>query len=298
MTSPTLSIVIPVYNDPDGVKATLRSLTDQTHPIDEYEILVVDNGSTDQTPSVIAAFEQDHPTLVTGVTETAIQSSYAARNRGIAHAIGTYVAFVDADMRADSDWVEVVITRLHDKLCRYLACNVRVFLPKRNRMARFDQLKGFPIEAFLRDHQFAPTCSLVVETSLFGEIGTFDSRLMSGGDCEFGKRVAEAGITQVYAPDIVLFHPARTTVSAHLTRHWRIGRGITQQLQYHPNRVQDRYPSLYKTFVPPRPQKLRSFARKTELTVGDGVVFYGLEYAEQLTRGLGRVYEHVVSSAR
>lgn len=58
---PSHSVIIPVYNDPDGVRLTLESVTGQTYPTDDYEVLAVDNGSDDGTRAVIEIY----PDLVT-----------------------------------------------------------------------------------------------------------------------------------------------------------------------------------------------------------------------------------------
>ncbi|MHC5088694.1 MAG: glycosyltransferase family 2 protein, partial [Planctomycetota bacterium] len=74
---PFLSIIIPVYNDNKGLSRLLPSLKQQTYPGDKYEIIVVDNGSSENVQAVTDTFED-----IILFYENNIQSSYAARNKG------------------------------------------------------------------------------------------------------------------------------------------------------------------------------------------------------------------------
>ena len=291
MNDPSLSVIIPVYNDPTGIETTLSALTDQDRASTEYEILVVDNGSTDETPSVIALFEDRYPDLVTALSETTAQNSYVARNRGIAAAEGSFIAFVDADMHADPTWVGSVIKGMADNNWRYLGCHVEVYLPKETLVGKFDSLTGFPVKEYITELHFAPTCCLVVDATVFNEVGRFDDRMISGGDYEFGRRVYDAGIDQHYAADVVLYHPVRISLHADLARHVRIGRGIAQQRRFHADRCGSRYPSLYKLVAPPRPRNFGEMIGDAKLTASELAAFYAFEYLEQLARGTGMVYE-------
>lgn len=227
---PTLSVVIPVYNDPSGVRDTLRTLINQETPTDQYEILVVDNNSTDETPSVIDEFETAHSDIVTGLEETEIQSSYATRNTGIEHASGELIGFLDADVTVEETWVDDVIDRFENTDVDYLGCNVEMYIPegKTTFWAQYDKAMGLPVKHYLKTKQFAPTAALVVRKMVLDDVGYFDEKLKSGGDKEFGYRVHEGGFVSGYAEDIVVRHPARTTFREHVKKAARIGRGRTQ----------------------------------------------------------------------
>ena len=82
MSSTSISVVIPVYNDPEGVSRTIDSILDRTQSPDLGEIIVVDNNSNDATEDVIKKFVRD-TNLVKYAYEGDVQTSYAARNTGI-----------------------------------------------------------------------------------------------------------------------------------------------------------------------------------------------------------------------
>jgi glycosyltransferase involved in cell wall biosynthesis len=81
-SSPFISVVVPVYNGDRIIGNCVESLLNQSYPKDNYEIIVVDNGSTDNTRAIIKKYP------VKMLIEDSIKSSYAARNKGIKHAKG------------------------------------------------------------------------------------------------------------------------------------------------------------------------------------------------------------------
>lgn len=97
-----LSIIVPVYNMEAYLEKCLQSLVDQTLDADIFEILVVNDGSTDKSSEIIARFAANHKNL-TGFTKVNGGLS-DARNYGIERAKGEYIAFVDSD-----DYVDVTM---------------------------------------------------------------------------------------------------------------------------------------------------------------------------------------------
>src|SRR5438309_9415040 len=87
--TPDISVVVPTYNQADLLRENLRSLVDQTLPKDSYEILVVDDGSTDHTTAVLR--ECAGPVRI--VQLPANRGRRAARNEGIRHALARRVTF-------------------------------------------------------------------------------------------------------------------------------------------------------------------------------------------------------------
>ncbi|WP_290818572.1 glycosyltransferase family 2 protein [Halovivax sp.] len=250
---PFVSVVVPVYNDPDGIRATLDSLVDQTYPETASEVIVVDNDSTDETPAVARSVAADHPGLVRLVRETEIQSSYAARNAGVRAASGDVIAFVDADVVADADWLEAGVEAMGERGAEYLGCRVDVPCPEPTFAGRYNAATGFPVRRYVEEGSFAPTCALFVARAVFADVGTFDGGLVSGGDVEFGRRVAASGRKIHYAPEARVEHPARTSLRSLLEKYVRVGGGAVQQRRRYPDRFDPR--PLYDPvlYLPPHP---------------------------------------------
>ena len=248
MSQPAISIIIPVYNDAEGVSQTVDSLL--AHTGLKTEIILVDNDSTDRTSDIAGDYADKHE-HVTLVFEREIQSSYAARNTGIDHATGDILCFLDADQRVTEGWLKTAVNYMLDNDVDYLAPNIELEVaPDPTLTARYNLVSGFPIEQFISEHHYAPTSCLFVTRELVDDIGRFDERLVSGGDLEFGNRAYAAGYDLNFCPDATVIHPTRNSFQALFGRNIRIGRGHCQLQQYHP----DRYG---RVGIPPRPSGIR-----------------------------------------
>jgi glycosyltransferase involved in cell wall biosynthesis len=105
MSPPLISVVVPTHNRADQIERCLRALLRQTYT--PFEVIVVDDGSVDETPRVLTRFAKEHPELaLTLLRNDPQRGANASRNRGIAAARGGLVAFEDDDCEADPNWLE------------------------------------------------------------------------------------------------------------------------------------------------------------------------------------------------
>lgn len=105
---PFVSVVIPTCNRREILERCLDALVKQTYP--RFEVIVVDDGSTDDTPEFLDRFGADHPELAIRILRN--ESSIGAnpsRNRGIRESGGEFVAFEDSDCMAEQDWIEQLV---------------------------------------------------------------------------------------------------------------------------------------------------------------------------------------------
>ena len=100
---PILSIIVPVYNREAYLKRCLESLMNQT--MKEIEVLIIDDGSTDQTPEITAEFQRANPERIRSF-RTENRGSAKARNLGMKEARGKYITFVDSDDYVEADAYE------------------------------------------------------------------------------------------------------------------------------------------------------------------------------------------------
>jgi glycosyltransferase AglI len=293
--TPRLSVIVPVYNDPSGIRTTLESVTAQTYPAENYEVVAVDNGSTDGTREVIRAFAGLYENVHL-VVEDDVQGSYAARNEGIEFASGEVIAFIDADMTVDEDWVASVLASHEEHGWEYMGCAIETYVEgERTLGALYDHLLGgFPVERYMKEKGFTVTACLVVTREVFDEVGRFDERYTSQGDGEFGKRVREAGFVQHFEPEITMYHPTRTDLRAWLGKQVRIGRGAAQHRRFHPKYSEDGSPIAIGRFLPPNPL---GFARRipdgADPTAREVGLLYGVDYLSKLARTAGAITESI-----
>ncbi|MFU8867008.1 glycosyltransferase [Natronococcus sp.] len=292
--SVSLSIIIPVYNDPDGISNTLRSLRKQTCSVDGYEIIVVDNDSTDETRQIAAEIAADTKNTIV-VDETDVQSSYAARNTGIEYASGEILAFVDADMTVPATWVEELLALFERRAVDYVGCDVKLYIEgSETIIGKYNVATGFAIEHYVTERNFAPTCCLAVRRAVLSDVGSFDSNLISSGDLEFGQRVAAAGYTQYFAGELTMYHPARKTVSALRSKALRVGRGH-EQLSTKYSEYSDARPITDpRNVLPPHPGNFRKRLTGSH-SVSTLLAFYLLAYIYKLHLLAGRIIERRIT---
>lgn len=291
MSKRTISVIVPVYNDTDGIETTLTSLLGLDFPNDRHEIVIVDNGSTDATRSTAERLSAGYE-HVRVIVEDDIQSSYAARNRGIEYSTGELVAFIDADMAVAETWLSRVNAFFEETGADYAGCNVEVYLPEGSKTfaGRYNVATGFPVEYYLTEQDFVPTCCLAVRRAVFDDIGQFRPRVVSGEDSEFGRRVAAAGYNQLFADDITMYHPARTTLGGLLSKSVRQGRGREQRYQQANTSIQFRPWYHPRNILPPHPGRFH--ARLSESSPSyQSIVFYVIAYLCKLAKEGGQIQE-------
>lgn len=294
MSGPRVSVIVPVYNDVDGLRKTLDALVEQTYS--NYEVVVADNGSTDATPATARSYRDSHPDLCTLVTESEIQSSYAARNAGIraADPDSEILAFLDAETTVADDWLERAVAAMDDAGCDYMGCRVEILRrDDEGIVARYNRLTGFPVERYVREVGFAPTTCLLVRREVVDAVGDFDQRLVSGGDLEFGRRVRRAGWELHYEPDVAVYHPPRSTVTSMVEKYVRIGRGIEQKRRLHPELDHGRGLTDPRQYLPPKPSTVRSELADVWATLSarEKLLFFGLRYVLDLSKRAGQLRE-------
>ena len=103
-----VSVVVPFYNEERWIAKCVEGLLAQTYPRNRYEIILVDNGSTDASTTIARRFPELR------VLTEATRGSYVARNRGVSAAEGELIAFIDADCVPSPDWVEEIVQSMAD----------------------------------------------------------------------------------------------------------------------------------------------------------------------------------------
>jgi glycosyltransferase involved in cell wall biosynthesis len=294
-----VSVIVPVYNDPVGVAVTIESVLRQTYPRSAYELLVVDNGSTDDTGEVVRTYREQHPDLVTLHEESTVQSSYAARNVGIAEAKGSRFVFLDADMTVPPTYIEDVVATLAQS--PHVGGRVRVYVPEGRvtYVARYNRLMVGDNERNVAEFGFVPTSSLSVRRAVVDAVGGFDPRLESSGDVLVGKRATAAGYEPLYDPSLTAYHPARTSLRDKFERDTRIGRGLSQRAHHHPQLFSTASFFNLSEYLPPRPTRVRkrlgAAAERKEVSISpvEWIVFYLLYYLQIVTRVTARRAEEL-----
>lgn len=216
---PSVSIIAPVYNAENEIDELLDSLMNLDYPQNLVEIIIVDNKSTDNTKEIVKKYP------IKLLEENQIQSSYAARNKGIKHARGEIFAFVDSDCIVSPQWLKEGIKPFVEQGADLVGGKVEFYFSEKKTPAEmYDSITNMQIEHNIKERNVAKTANLFVRSSLFDEVGMFPHHATSGGDVYWTAKATGAGYKLVYAPKAVVKHPARTLREL-LKKQYRVGLG-------------------------------------------------------------------------
>ena len=224
-----LSIVVATYNRAPYLLRTLESLARQTLSPGLFEILVVNNNSSDNTPEVVAGFAGSHPQLqVRMVTETSQGISYA-RNCGIASSVGQYIVFIDDDEEANPEFAKSYFCFFENNPGLDAAGGAVVPVYE----APLPAWYSYYIEKMVpfRGKRYPGVGNSGFRRRLFDRFGNFNTALgrsganpMGGEEKDFFMRVRAQGIRYYYVPGAEIYHitPASKLTRAYFQRLTRM----------------------------------------------------------------------------
>jgi glycosyltransferase involved in cell wall biosynthesis len=222
MSRVPLSVVVPVLDMADSIGACLESLVTQSLPRDEYEVIVVDNGSTDGTPDVVARYP------VTLLREPA-PGACNARNTGIRAATGAFVAFTDADCVPSRGWLRHLGRACASEHLDVVAGPLAVLDPERSLLSRYSATVGQYDPARSLAHPaypYAVTGNLCIRRSVLDAVGHFNPAFPTFDAAEFFWRLRrQMPLRATVEPRALVFYRTRSTLSAFLRQNYGYGRG-------------------------------------------------------------------------
>jgi len=286
---PFVSIIIPVYNDENGIRDTLLALFKQNYPGERFEIIIIDNNSTDDTHKIILEIALGFKGNIVFEKEKK-SGSYAARNKGLEVSKGEIIAFIDSDMTVEPDWLQKGVGHINNEKSDYVGCRIKVYSENQNPSLceRYQKAVGFPINEYLTVDGYAPTACLFVRKKVFDEAGIFDGRLLSGGDVEFGTRVRDQGFKMSFDPDNIMYHPAIKTFTDLLQKQKRVTLGQIKLRRLFPERFKKNSPKdIFICLVQCLPIANPSVLKKLSDNMVYFIPLFGLFYILRLyTNGL------------
>jgi glycosyltransferase involved in cell wall biosynthesis len=252
---PMVSVIVPVRDAARRIPGCLEALCAQTWPADALEVIVVDDGSVDETRGRVREFPVELAAM------RGVGSPYAARNIGLDRARGEILAFTDSDCIPAKDWVARGVARLQEDGADLAAGQVRFRCSEPPRADElFDAIRHIDHERSV-ERGVAMTSNLFVRRAVFDALGPFDHTRRSGEDAGFTGRATGAGYALVYAPEALAEKIARGGMAL-WRKSVRVGRGqlLLWRTQGLPAREM-----VWRTLLclrPDRPANLRAELRR------------------------------------
>lgn len=209
---PRISVVIPSYNRLDSLCDALHGLAAQSLPAECFEVLVIDNASTDGTLEHVRSMApaMPYPLRVHRIPGEN-RGPAPARNFGVGLALGEVIAFTDSDCRPEPRWLQAGLAAFDDPALAF-ATGVVDFKPEQiNRLgffARHTVVSGF-------EHPTYPTANAFYRKDVFVQFGGFDELLsfpsllgvaMEAADTDLAWRIKEAGHRNAFVADAIVHH--------------------------------------------------------------------------------------------
>jgi len=184
---PLVSVIMPVYNREELIQSSIKSVINQTYK--KIELIIVDDCSTDGTPETVKSFSDPRITLI---EKNKNEGANTARNSGLAHSSGDYIAFIDSDVI----WLPSKINKQVRKLQNSRECVGIVHCGSYTNygdclIPSDSKEKGYLFEEIIRGEVRIVTSRLLIKKSCFKNCGHWDEDLPSFNEFDLLLRLAQ-----------------------------------------------------------------------------------------------------------
>lgn len=232
------SIIIPTYNRPERLITCIKSLTKLDYPCDQFEVIVVDDGSSQPMENIVHEFGQE---INLKIIRQKNAGPASARNTGANHAQGQYLVFTDDDCTPAADWLKTLFVRFQQTPDCMIGGHVVNALIN-NFYSKASQLLVDYIYFYYNQKSSQPSFfasnNIALPTKSFLETGGFDTTfpLAAGEDREFCDRWLSKNNQMVYAPEVKVYHHHELTLTKFWRQHFNYGCGAFYFHQIRANR--------------------------------------------------------------
>lgn len=227
---PRISVVVCTYNGSATIGECLESLQRLRYP--DYEVIVVDDGSTDQTPSIVSRFDVQY------LRQEKNGGLSRARNAGIVKATGEIIAYIDDDAAADPDWLYFLAAAL--KRTAVAVGGPNYCHPRDGFIAEcVDEAPGNPMHVLLNEElaEHVPGCNMAYKKEALESIGGFDAtHLVAGDDVDVCWKLLIREQRIVFSPSAIVWHHRRPSVRTFLRQQRNYGFAEGHLVDRHPGR--------------------------------------------------------------
>ncbi|MDO9161085.1 MAG: glycosyltransferase [Methylococcaceae bacterium] len=204
MSRPLISIIMPCYNAEAYIEQTVINVFEQTYG--NVELIVVDDGSTDNSPALLTKSAQNFPGLT--ILHQPNKGPYPARNLALQHAKGEYIALLDADDYWSVDCLEKLYSALVSANADVSYCGWQNIVENGQDGPQYvppAYEQGNIHEAFLTGCPW-PIHAALTRKSIVDQVGGFSERRFSAMDYDFWIRISAVTQNIVLVPEVLAFY--------------------------------------------------------------------------------------------
>lgn len=284
-----ISVIVPFHNERQHLERCVHALSSQTYPQNRYELILVDNASTDGSADTL------HDQPITLLHEP-VRSSYAARNLGVRHARGHLLAFTDGDCEADPRWLEHIARHFADPTLDLLLGERRFArdTPTLNLLTLLESDNASRLT-------YGYTNNLAVRREVFDQVGPFEV-IGRGADTNLFLRAKDrypGGVR--FAPEVSVRHLEVQSLATHLEKLFTYGR-VTREARLaadlDPQPLRSRLPHAFTHLIRRVPETAARLTLEHGLDPHDTATLALLGWANYLAWGAGRLLSGLGAPSR
>ena len=229
-----VSVIIPAYNAEKTIRKCLEPLMSQDYA-EEYEVIVVDDGSTDSTPHMVSEFNKVR------LIKQENAGPAAARNKGAAEAEGEILLFTDADCVPEHNWISEMLKPFNENK-EVIGVKGRYKTNQKEIVARFVQLEYEDKYNYMLKNKyidFIDTYSAGFKKESFLEMGGYDTEfpVACAEDVELSYRLSNKGYKMVFNPDAIVYHTHPNRLLDYLKKKYKFAFWRMLTLKKNPNKA-------------------------------------------------------------
>ncbi len=277
---PCISIVVPFYNSAKHLENCILALLSQSYPASRYEIIMVDNNSSDDSLRIVMNYPQIK--LLSEIKP----GSYVARNRGVTESKGSVIAFTDSDCIPVPEWLDRISASL-DSPSVGIIQGRRFYTTESRGLLLLEAYESeratYTFSGKLKGLYYGYTNNMAVRRDVFDRCGPF-LEVMRGSDSIFVNRAIEEYSSEIirYVPDAAIRHLEIIKLRDYLDKRYIYGRSLEQN--YNTRRKTHR-----KMTIPERCEIIHATIKKQRYNIAESVYLIVLVFAGMVCFMSGRL---------
>jgi glycosyltransferase involved in cell wall biosynthesis len=280
MDEPCISVVVPLYNSAKHLESCISALLSQTYPSSAYEIIMVDNNSTDNSIKMIMKYPR-----IKLLSEKK-QGSYAARNRGVAESKGSVIAFTDSDCIPAPEWLDRISASL-DSPSVGIIQGGRFYTTESRGLLLLEAYENeratYTFSGKLKGLYYGYTNNMAVRRDIFDRCGPF-LEVMRGADSIFVNRAIEDYTSDIirYVPDAAVRHLEITKLRSYFGKRYVYGKSLEQNYNI-------RKKTHRKMTIPERCEIIQATTKRQRYNIAESIYLILLVFAGMVCFMSGRL---------